>query len=256
MITIIIEFLKHFLKFLVWRVYDIYLYYRERQWEIFDGFGLHIYVGLFGSGKTSSMVRDAYQIAKQFPQVTILTNMKLLNFPKHTRILKLDHYKQIIEAPANTLILLDEISSIFNSRAWEKEGIPAPLLSMLLQVRKERKMIYATAQRFNHVDALIRQITFSVRECKCWFGRWNWIRVFDAFEYENSNVMKPAICLDLYSFIQTNKIRKLYDTFEMIEKMKKEDYMTDKEILERQGTTNSIIVAAPQEKKKQKFKLL
>jgi hypothetical protein len=132
---------------------------------------------------------------------------------------------------------------------WKNEGIPAPLLSTLLQVRKEHKMLYATAQRFIHVDALFRQITFSVRECSCWFGRWNWVRLYDGYEYENSNVMKLAPMQGIYAFIQTNKIRKLYDTFEMIEKMKKTEYIDDAEILEKQGHTTNIINTTEQPKK-------
>lgn len=249
------ELIKHIITFICWKLYDVFDYYKNKKWLNFDGFGLHVYVGMFGSGKTSTMVHDAYKICKNYSQVTLLTNMSIKNFPSHTKVIKLENYNQIITAPPNTLILLDEISNIFNSRNWKKEGIPANLLGCLLQVRKERKMLYCTAQRFQHVDALIRQITFSVRECKCWCGRWNWITMFDAWEYENENPMKPARAYGLYSFIQTNKIRSLYDTMEMVEQIKKTEYISDAEILEKQGTVNNV-TAINVEKKKKKFKII
>ena len=224
------------------KIFDIIKYYKNKEWLIFDGFGLHFYVGLFGSGKTSTMVRDAFLLAKKYPQLNILTNMQLYDFPDHTIIIKLDDYKQIVSCPPNTLILIDEISSIFNSRDWKKSGIPAPLLSTLLQVRKQNKMLYATAQRFQHVDALFRQITFTVRVCSCFRKRWNFVQVYDGFDYETSNPMKQAVSLTSYSFIQTDNFRKLYDTTELVQKMQVTEFIPDKEILEKQSINSNICI--------------
>lgn len=229
--------LSQFLSFFFILIVDLVRYYKNKGYKEFKGFGLHIYVGKFGSGKTSSLVHDAYERALRYPQLTILTNMELKNFPKHTKILPLTNYQMIIDAPKNTLIIIDEISTVFNSRDWKTEGIPAALLGMLLQVRKERKMIYATAQVFSHVDSLIRGITFSVRECKCIAGRWNIVKVYDAKDYEtkiNNTVHQPKL-ENIYGFIQTNFIRNLYDTSEMVEKMKKTKYITDSETLQKQA---------------------
>lgn len=233
--------------FLFWKVIDLYYYFKNKEWTIFKGYGLHIYVGMFGSGKTSSMINDAYGQACRYKDLTILTNMKLQNFPEHTKIIQMEDTNDIITAPPNTLVLIDEISTVFNSRKYKTDGIPVPLLGMLLQVRKERKMIYATAQRFQHVDALLRQITFSVRACTCWFGRWNWIYKYDAWDYENRTSPLVRIpVLGSWAFIQTNKIRNLYDTMEMVEEVKKIDFMTNEEILERQGNGLSLnIVEQP-----------
>lgn len=236
--------------FLFLKIIDLFNYLKDKEWKIFKGYGLHIYVGMFGSGKTSSMVHDAYIQARRYKDLTILTNMKLVNFPKHTKIIQMKDTNDIITAPPNTLVLIDEISTVFNSRKYKTDGIPVPLLGMLLQVRKERKMIYATAQRFQHVDALLRQITFSVRDCTCWLGRWNWIYKFDAWDYENrTNPLIKIPVLSSSAFIQTNKIRNLYDTMEMVEEVKKMDFMTNEEILERQGNGLALNVVNEQPKK-------
>lgn len=232
-----------FLTFVIILLKDVVLFFVNKEYKVFKGFGLHIYVGAFGSGKTSSMVHDAYQIALRYPQVTILTNMTLKNFPSHTKIIDLMHYKQIIDAPSNTLIIIDEISTVFNSRDWKTEGIPAALLGQLLQVRKQKKMMFATAQVFSHVDSLIRQITFSVRDCRCYCGRWNIITSYEGMDFErrSDNVEKKPRVLRFYGFIQTDKIRNLYDTTEMVEKMKKTKYITDIEALEKQGKVIELI---------------
>lgn len=251
LIANLIYLIMQFPHFLYVKIIDLYYYLKNKEWNIFKGYGLHIYVGMFGSGKTSSMVHDAYCLAKRYKDLNILTNMKLQNFPEWTNIIQMEDTNDIVTAPPNTLVLIDEISTVFNSRKYKTDGIPVPLLGMLLQVRKERKMIFATAQRFQHVDALLRQITYSVRDCTCWFGRWNWIYKFDAWDYENrQNPLIKIPVLGSSAFIQTNKIRNLYDTMEMVEEVKKMDFMSNEEILERQGNGLAMNITAVAEPKK------
>lgn len=248
----IIYFITQLPKFIFYVIWDLILYIKNKEWRKFKGYGLHIYIGLFGAGKTTAMVRDAYNLAHRYKDMNILTNLKLRNFPEHTKITKLVHYKQIVDCEANTLILIDEISSIFNSRDWKKGGIPAPLLSHLLQVRKQHKMMFATAQRWKHVDKLIRDITFTVRTCKTICKRWTWVYHFDAIDIEEENSMKPAFPTDISAFIMTNKIRSLFDTDELIEKLNKTEYISDAEILEKQGLGDGGVTVINTDKKLKK----
>lgn len=54
-----------------WLVKDVYRYFKNHEGKHFHQWGLHIYLGKFGAGKTCSMVRDAYFICKRYPDVTI-----------------------------------------------------------------------------------------------------------------------------------------------------------------------------------------
>lgn len=63
-----------------WLVKDVYRYFKNHEGKHFHQWGLHIYLGKFGAGKTCSMVRDAYFICKRYPDVTIITNLKLENY--------------------------------------------------------------------------------------------------------------------------------------------------------------------------------
>ncbi len=254
LISKLIYFVTQLPKFLVYYIWDKFLYFKNKEWRLFNGYGLHIYIGLFGAGKTTAMVKDAYSLACRYKDMNILTNLQLSNFPKHTKITPLKHYKQIMECEPNTLILIDEISSIFNSRDWKKGGIPAPLLSHLLQVRKQRKMMFATAQRWKHVDKLIRDITFTVRSCKTICKRWTWTYHFDAIDVEEENSMRPAIPTSLTAFIMTNKVRNLFNTDELIEQLNKSEYISDEEVLAKQGMSDGVTVIATDKKRKIKKK--
>lgn len=229
--------------FVVLHIIDKIKWYKSKGWKIFEGWGLHIYTGVFGAGKTSSMVHDAYLLAKQYKCLNILTNFKLTNFPKHTQILKLNNPNDILNAPQNTLVLIDEIGTIFNSRDFSKskESVPKILFQHLCQCRKRKLMIYATSQRWNFVDKQLRDIVATVRHSRCAFAhpftRMCTVRVYDAFQYDRaySNPMLPLNVLRAYCYIQFDKWRKLYDTSELVSDMLDRKYLSDSEILENQG---------------------
>lgn len=234
-------------RFVYWISLDGYHYYKEKWYKNFEYWGLHVYTGRFGAGKTSSMVYDAYKLAKAFPQLTILTNLKLQNFPVHTQILHLKTAQDILKAPKNTLVLIDEIGTIFNSRDFSKskESVPKILFQHLCQCRKRRMMIYATSQRWNFVDKQLRDIVATVRECNVFFShpfaRMGTIKEYDSVEYDRNfaNPLVPAIAYTARSYIQSNKVRQLYDTSELIDNMLSAEYVDDEEILRNRGDLDS-----------------
>lgn len=74
--SVFIQKLKAFPKFMFWIIKDLIRYIKNHLWKEFSGWGLHIYVGKFGSGKTCSMVRDAYNLACKYKGLHIVTNLR------------------------------------------------------------------------------------------------------------------------------------------------------------------------------------
>ena len=99
MIKVWLGYLVRLPKFLFLLVKDLIPYIKNRAWLNFDGWGLHLYVGKFGAGKTCTMVHDAYALAKRYPKLTIVTNLQLSGFPAHTQILPLRSPQDILNAP-------------------------------------------------------------------------------------------------------------------------------------------------------------
>ena len=92
MIILIKKLIAHLVRLplFIWLfVKDVFNYIVLKQYKQFTKYGLHIWVAKFGGGKTSSMVFTAYKLCKRYPQVTVLTNINLKNFPAHTKILPL-----------------------------------------------------------------------------------------------------------------------------------------------------------------------
>ncbi len=232
--------------------------------QLFNGWGIHLFVGKFGAGKTSLMVTKAYHLCLQYPQLNILTNIKLRNFPEYTKILPLNTAQDILNAPKNTLVLIDEIGTIFNSRDFSggKCAVPKPLFQHLCQCRKRRMMIYATVQRFNLLDKQIRDITADVTACHTHFkhpyARIQTGYTYDIDEYELYSENKTYSPVSLYNktYIQRNKYRQLYDTSELVTNMLAKEYLTDSEILaNRDGIeTNTLPLDKKQKKSIRKRK--
>lgn len=252
-LSVLFQYLCKAPHFLLLLAKDLVQYIRHKRWEWFEGWGLHLYVGAFGAGKTCSMVNDAYHLAKRYPQLTIITNFKLMHFPAHTIILPLQKPQDIINAPPNSLVLIDEIGTIFNSRdfAASKESVPKILFQHLCQCRKRRMMIYATTQRWNFLDKQLRDIAASVRVTRSHFAH-PWTRIctvyrYDAVDYDKSytNPLVPLSALRGDVYVQTDACRGRYDTAELVKSMLHDEYIPDAQILENRGEAPAVVAALP-----------
>ena len=238
-ILMLFSMLCRFPSALYYWIYDhlVYLWYRKNKQ--FYGWGIHLYTGKFGQGKTSQMVIDTYRDCVKYPQLHVLTNIHLTNFPEHTAILPLRNADDILNAPDNTIVLIDEIGTLFNSRDFSsgKNSVPKPVFQHLCQCRKRHLKIRGTVQRFNLLDKQIRDISATVTECKA-RGKHPFSRLFTALTYDieeyeasTANKMYTPIPSRYTVEIQTDKFRKLYDTSELIQGLLTKEYLSDEEIL-------------------------
>lgn len=234
-------------EFVYYLVYDKLIYYFYRKFLLFPGWGIHLFTGKFGQGKTSLMTIKAYKMCKKYPQLNVLTNINLTNFPEHTNIIPLRTAQDILNAPKNTLVLIDEIGTLFNSRDFSsgKNSVPKPVFQHLCQVRKRHMMILATVQRFNLLDKQIRDITATVTECSASFAhpfsRMLTGLTYDIDEYEAYTVNRLYVprVQSTYVAIQKDFSRHLYDTSELIQGLLTAEYLSDEEILRNQGSFDS-----------------
>lgn len=243
MISLFFKKLRLYPTFILYCFYDWLIYKLYDKNKLFYGWGIHLFTGRFGAGKTSLMVIKAYNLCKKYPQLHILTNLQLTNFPAHTNIMHLHSVDDILQAPENTLVLIDEIGTIFNSRDFMsgKKSVPKALFQHLCQCRHRRIMVFGTVQRFLLLDKQIRDISATVTECRSSFrhpfSRMIQGVVYDIDEYEAlvQNVLYVPHSMDSYVYLQTEKYRHLYDTKEMVSGMLEMEYLSDDEILRNRG---------------------
>ena len=221
----IFHFLSKLCDFIRWKLVDFcYLLINGKQFNLF---GVTMFCGRQGSGKTISMVEMLDRIKREFPDCIIVTNFGYINQDYH-----LTDWRQLLEirnGENGVVFAIDEIQNEYDNSKWQ--DFPEGILSVITQQRKQRIKILLTSQVYTRVVKQIREQCFEVVECKTLFGRWTREKCFDAEDYnlliDNPNPEKKFKMPKMwrYSFIQSDFIRNLYNSYEVVEKMKKEDFI-------------------------------
>ena len=229
---------------------DIFHYFRYRIFDQMETGKLICYTALFGGGKTLSCVhyvnrlydrynnKRIYDISRKkwvVQKVHIISNVDI-NRPYE----KFYSLAQVVRAAEKfkdfddkhntrtcTIVLGDEFSVQMNSRSF-KTNIDPLFLNTLLTCRHHHIMLVYNAQRFQHVDKLLRDVTTYVVECKkIW--RVCIQKTYDAFVLENCTdptSIKPEARRGW--FIQ-NKDYNSYDTLACVGNLIKAVNMNDME---------------------------
>ena len=237
-------------------VRDLYFYFSRKLYNLYPTGELVAYTGLFGKGKTLSVVHRVVGAYKKFngkkvwcmrrkkmvtQRIRILSNVSLL-----VPFEKLESLAQIVQAAEDsrkyddehgtltvTLVLGDEFSVQMNSRNF-KTNIDPLFLNTILTCRHFHISLYYTAQRFMHVDALLRQVTRHVFECdKLW--RFQRLSKFDAWDLENATNTQLIQPLGRFCWFVHDADYNAYDTLATVGNLKKavdsNDMLPENEIL-------------------------
>jgi ATP-dependent Clp protease ATP-binding subunit ClpX len=206
------------LDFLRWVYVDIIT--SQTRSTRFKPYGLTVYCGRQGAGKTVSMVEYANRIRAKYPDCIIVANFSYIHadfFMSDWRDLL-----QIRNGTKGVLFLIDEIHSEYSSQDWK--DFPENLLSEISMQRKQKIKICATSQVYSRVVKQIREQTFSVIQCFTFADRWTFTREYDAIDYEimcDNPEKRKKLRPIKRSFVQDDYLRKCYDTYEKIKRMKK-----------------------------------
>lgn len=260
---------------------DLVNFFRFKKWRVGKCGELICYVGLFGRGKTLSAVHTVCSRYKRFnnkkifdtfrkkwviQKVVILSNVDLTTVPyvqfnNLNQIVDLSHELDRLDKENDTLTFLyvlgDEFSVQLNSRNF-KSNINAQVLNSILTCRHYHMSLFYTAQRFNHVDALLRQVTQTVIDCaKVW--RFQRQYFYDAYELENCT--NPTLVKNKGSrcWFVRNKDYLAYDTLACVDNLSKDalegNMLSDLEILTLQIGQSADTVSNPSRKAKKLRKI-
>lgn len=189
-------------------------------------YGCWFFVGKQGSGKTMSLVYYLEKFKSQFPDVKIYTNFGYQNQTAPLQDIY-DITDKTLYGEHGTIFAIDEIQNEFSCTATTK--FPVEVLSTVTQQRKQQVLILCTSQVFTRVAKPLREQAFRVIECKTLFNRYTMCNHFDGFSYadtvdlstETQERRRQDIAYN--SFVQSDYLRSLYDTFEVIKLLKRGD---------------------------------
>ena len=155
----------------VYSVIDLYTYIKYKKWKQFNKYGILMFIGMFGHGKTLSMTHQARLLYNQYgDKLRFISNYELFDIP----YIPLINFNQLVDIGEEedppyigTVVLIDEIENVLSHRNFS--SFPLSLLHTLTQQRKKKVFIMCSAQRFFMVDKIFRSITTSVVDCnKYW----------------------------------------------------------------------------------------
>lgn len=232
-----------FFKALPYAVKDIFIRLKNKKKgepEPFALYGVYLYNGLGGNGKTLSMVRRAGELKKKYPKLKIIANF-------HTAVADdyFDCWEDILNASnidehgvnQGVLILFDEIHLTLNSQGWK--DAPDELLEYISLQRHLHKCIFGSAQEWSRVSKIIREQVNWIVDCKCLFrGRYCQNKVYTKENYlingeqKSSGLRKRPVEYKI-SFVGTDKLRSLYDTDEIVKGLKLERQSSEDKIASR-----------------------
>jgi ATP-dependent Clp protease ATP-binding subunit ClpX len=210
---------------LYWWFIDIKNYDKEK----FRPYGLYMFCGKQGAGKTMGLVHTLEKYRKLYPNAKIYTNMnyKYETAPLNKLTDLLD--KSLYNGTKGTIFVLDEIQNEF-SCATSKD-FPETLLSLITMQRKQKIVILATSQVFTRVAKPLREQCFYVIDCFTFIGRYTrlkWYFAEDYLEYiESPNIKKKMKMRKKKKecFVQTDDLRELYDSFALVERMNRAGFV-------------------------------
>ena len=223
----------HPFKTIFYSAVDFVNYIRHHRYDAMETGRLICYTALFGGGKTLSCVHYVDSLYRRYnnkriydinrkkwvtQKVHVISNVALNipyeNFESLSQIVRVaEKFRDIDDAQDTltcTVVLGDEFSVQMNSRSF-KTNIDPLFLNTLLTCRHHHIMLIYNAQRFNHVDALLRQVTTYCVECqKIW--RVVIQKTYDAYVLENTTDPTTVKPIARRGWFVTNKDYNAYDT--------------------------------------------
>ncbi len=179
-----------------------------------DLYGVHIWCGEQGSGKSVGVVEWLLYLKKRYPHLKIRSNIDL-TFQDG----KITSWKDLIlcnNGEKGQIEFLDEIQNWFSSN--ESKNFPVEMLQEITQQRKQRKIVAGTVQAFQRTAKPIREQTtflyypFTVGGCL------TFVRVYKPKLDEEGRVSKMSL-RRIYWFTHTDEIRNSYDTYHKVERL-------------------------------------
>jgi ATP-dependent Clp protease ATP-binding subunit ClpX len=215
------DFFMNFGKFLFLFVLDIIR--SIKAGKVFSEYGLTMFCGKQRGGKTVSMVEYLEQMRQKYPKCQIYCNFEYEHMTG-----QLTGWEQLIDLRSDdgVIFAIDEIHSEFASNGWK--DFPMDLLREISQQRKQFVKIVATAQVYKDVVVQLRRQCFEIIECRTIGDRWTFQRCFDAEDYNafierNATAERKGKIHRKWrkSFVQTDDLRGLYDTYAKVLAMRK-----------------------------------
>lgn len=179
-------------------------------------FGIRFYDAVQGGGKSLSMVFDAIELKKQFPDMVLISNIKIKDFSNQFNFDSVDELIALLEdsqGNKHTLVIIDEALTYFA----ENGGIDPALMNKITQNRKCRRFIMLATQKFKRVNNRLRDFSLeTVKCCHILNFQINIVRDDTTLHWDKEEMDFVGVKKYIYVFKRNNELYNKYDTFASI----------------------------------------
>lgn len=212
--------------------------YFERNPDSFDTYGVHVFAGEQGSGKSIAAAHFIKMVKERNPCCRIASNINL-NFQDSV----IHDWTDIIQTSngeSGQVIFLDEIQNWFSSN--ESKNFPPEMLTEITQQRKQRKIVVGTSQVFTRISKPIReQITLLYKPMTI-AGCFTIVRVYKVSLNDDGTVKKMNM-RRWYAFVHDDELRSCYDTYEKVERLSVKGFQPRSEQLSDSPTPQNVNIS-------------
>lgn len=178
-------------------------------------FGIYLYDGVQGSGKTLSMVFDTLELKKIYPDLHIISNCGIRGVDNISYYTTVEELITSINSNTarHTVVLIDEGLTYFA----ENSGIDPALMSQITQNRKNRRLILISTQKFKRLNNRIRDFSLQTIKCRSFLNfQVNTVRDDQTVYWDKEEMDFIGEKKFTYIFKRNNELFKRYDTYQNI----------------------------------------
>jgi ATP-dependent Clp protease ATP-binding subunit ClpX len=180
----------------------------------FDFYGIHVFGGCQGCGKTMGAMHLIKRLKERYPLVKVRSNIDI-NFQD-------DSITDWTDLVKNNNGIYGQIEYIDEMQNWfdcqESRDFPPDMLAEVTQQRKQSKCIIGTSQVFDRLSKPLReQITLLYKPMTI-AGCFTIVRVYDVRVSNEGQIDKQKM-RQLYCFVHDEELRSCYDTYKKVERI-------------------------------------
>jgi len=190
----------------------------ERDPNSFMEFGIHIFCGHQGSGKTITAIYLLNKWRQLYPNLETYANIEY-----KYRDGRIDHWKDLIERTNGIYGVANLLDEIYSWLQKKSGNVPFAFLNEICQQRKQKKAILGTAQVFGKLPKEIRDQCDWVYLCKTLFGCITIVRKAKGVDY-NPDKNKFKNSKFAFMFVHDKELREAYDTYERVKRYKEDEF--------------------------------
>lgn len=177
-------------------------------------YGITFYDAPQGGGKTLSMVFDALELVKQFPDLKLISNVIIKDFPNDPLYFNCPFELVTLlnnqSENAHTLVIIDEALTYFA----ENGGIDPGLMSEITQNRKQRRLMFIATQKFKRTNNRLRDFSLRTVKCRSFLSfQYNVVRDDSTTRWDKEEMDFLGKKLYSYVFKRNNDLYSRYDTY-------------------------------------------